>query len=343
MPIVTMDEYGEMLDRARTKGFAYPAINVRSSVALHAALKGFADAGSDGIIQLTVRSTEFWSGSYLKDRILGATAFADYARAVAAKYPVNIVLHTDHCGEEDLDSFLRPLIAASHERVAQGCEPYFQSYMWDGSALPLDRNLTIAEDLLAACDKAKALLEMEIGVVGGEEEGVTGEVGEKLYSTEEDALRTVRRLGSGEYGRYLVAAAFGNVHGVYQPGNVKLRPEVLGRLQDAVGREIGRDKPLDLVFHGGSGSSSEDIAAAVSHGVVKMNVDTDTQYAFTRAIADYMFTNYAQVMHVDGRMGSKKVFDPRAYLEKAETSMAARVTKACEDLNSAGTTMVGVA
>ncbi|MGQ0838826.1 class II fructose-bisphosphate aldolase [Actinokineospora sp.] len=341
MPVVALEEYGEMLDRAKHGQFAYPAVNVRSSVALHAALRGFAEAGSDGIVQLTVRSTEFWSGSYVKDQLIGATAFADFARAVAVGYPVNIALHTDHCPREDVDTFLRPLIGASHERVACGREPFFQSHMWDGSALPLAENLTIAEDLLAACDKARAILEIEIGVVGGEEEGLSGEGGEKLFSTPEDALRAVRRLGAGERGRYLVAATFGNVHGVYKPGNVTLTPSILRDIQTAVGQRLGRDKPLDLVFHGGSGSRPADIAEAVSYGVVKMNIDTDTQYAFTRPIADYMFTNYAKVLKVDGELGSKKVYDPRAYLERAEEGMAARVAQACVDLGSAGNTMVG--
>ncbi|MGC4900437.1 class II fructose-bisphosphate aldolase [Micromonospora echinospora] len=335
MPIVNHDQYIDMIDRAKAGGFAYPAVNVRSSVALHAALRGFAEAGSDGIIQVTVRSTEFWSGSLIRDRVAGAVAFADFARAVAANYPVNIALHTDHCPQEDLDTFLRPLIAVSQRRVAQGDEPLFQSYMWDGSAMPLDANLRIADDLLAECAKASALLEVEIGVVGGEEEGLAATGDAKLFSTPEDALRLVRAMGDGERGRYLVAATFGNVHGVYKPGNVRLRPAILADLQRAVAAEVGRPSPLNLVFHGGSGSSRDDMRQAITNGTVKVNIDTDTQYAFTRAIAHHMFANYDGVLKVDGEVGRKKVYDDRSYLEKAEMAMAERVSRACRDLGSA--------
>ncbi|MBX6769127.1 MAG: class II fructose-bisphosphate aldolase, partial [Actinomadura rubrobrunea] len=252
------------------------------------------------------------------------------------KYPVNIALHTDHCPKEKLDGFMRPLVKISQERVARGEEPLFQSHMWDGSAVPLDENLAIAAELVEECAKARVIMEMEIGVVGGEEDGIVGEINEKLYTTPEDALATAEAVGLGEKGRYLLAATFGNVHGVYKPGHVKLRPEVLKEIQDAVGAKYGKERPFDLVFHGGSGSSLEEIRQAVSYGVVKMNIDTDTQYAFTRPIAAHMFTNYDGVLKVDGEVGNKKKYDPRSYGKLAEESMAKRVVEACEHLMSAG-------
>ncbi|MEU7862745.1 class II fructose-bisphosphate aldolase [Nonomuraea sp. NPDC049141] len=337
MPIATPEVYAEMLDRAKAGGFAYPAINVTSSQTLNAALRGFAEAGSDGIVQVSTGGAEFLSGATVKDMVTGATALAEYARVVAAKYPVTVALHTDHCPKDKLDGFMRPLIDISLERVAKGLDPLFQSHMWDGSAVPLEENLEIAKELLDKCHRANIIMEMEIGVVGGEEDGVVGEMNEKLYTTPEDALATAEAVGLGEKGRFLLAATFGNVHGVYKPGHVKLRPSVLKDIQEAVGGKYGKDKPFDLVFHGGSGSAMEEIHEAISYGVVKMNVDTDTQYAFTRPIADHMFRNYDGVLKVDGDVGSKKAYDPRAYGKSAEAGMAARVVEACEHLKSAGT------
>jgi fructose-bisphosphate aldolase class II len=337
MPIATPETYAQMLDRAKQGRFAYPAINVTSSMTLNAALRGFAEAGSDGIVQVSTGGAEFLSGTTVKDMVLGATALAEYAHHVAKAYPVTIALHTDHCPKDKLDGYMRPLIAISQERVAAGRDPLFQSHMWDGSAVELEENLKIAKELLAACAKARIVMEMEIGVVGGEEDGVENAINEKLYTTPEDALRTAEVLGTGENGRYLLAATFGNVHGVYKPGNVKLKPAILKEIQDEVGAKLGKDKPFDLVFHGGSGSLLEEIRETLDYGVVKMNVDTDTQYAFTRPVADHMFKNYDGVLKVDGEVGSKKVYDPRSWGKAAETSMAARVVLACEDLRSAGT------
>jgi fructose-bisphosphate aldolase class II len=255
---------------------------------------------------------------------------------VAVKYPVHVALHTDHCPKDKLDGFMRPLVKLSQERVARGEEPLFGSHMWDGSAVPLAENLAIASELLDECAKARTVMELEIGVVGGEEDGVVGEINEKLYSTPEDALATVEAVGLGERGRYILAATFGNVHGVYKPGHVTLRPAVLKEIQDRVGAKYGQDRPFDLVFHGGSGSALEEIREAISYGVVKMNVDTDTQYAFTRPIAGHMFSHYDGVLKVDGEVGDKKAYDPRSYGKAGEVNMAARVQRACEDLMSAG-------
>jgi fructose-bisphosphate aldolase class II len=337
MPIATPEVYAQMLDRAKSGGFAYPAINVTSSQTLNAALRGFAEAESDGIVQVSTGGAEFLSGSTVKDMVIGASALAEYARVVAAKYPVTVALHTDHCPKGKLDGYMRPLIDISLERVGRGLDPLFQSHMWDGSAVPLDENLEIAKELLEKCHRANIIMEMEIGVVGGEEDGVVGEMNEKLYTTPGDALATAEALGLGERGRYILAATFGNVHGVYKPGHVKLRPSVLKEIQDAVGAKYGKEKPFDLVFHGGSGSLQEEIHEAISYGVVKMNVDTDTQYAYTRPIADHMFRNYDGVLKVDGDVGSKKAYDPRAYGKSAEAGMAARVVEACANLKSSGT------
>ena len=338
MPIATPEIYAEMLDRAKDGAFAYPAINVSSSQTLNAALAGFAEAESDGIIQISTGGADYLSGPTVKNMVTGSVAFAQYAHEVAKNYPVNIALHTDHCPKNKLDGFVRPLLDISAERVAAGREPLFQSHMWDGSAVPLPENLRIAEELLARTKAARVILEIEVGVVGGEEDGIVGAIDDKLYSTVEDGLATAAALGTGENGRYMTALTFGNVHGVYKPGNVKLRPEILREIQEAVGTKVGRDKPFDLVFHGGSGSLLSEIRAALDYGVVKMNVDTDTQYAFTRPVADHMFANYDGVLKVDGEVGNKKVYDPRSYGKAAEAGMAARVVEACENLRSVGTT-----
>ncbi|MCK0175579.1 class II fructose-bisphosphate aldolase [Mycolicibacterium sp. F2034L] len=339
MPIATPEVYAEMLDRAKQHGFAFPAINCVGSESLNAAIKGFADAGSDGIIQFSTGGAEFASGLGVKDMVTGAVALAEFAHVVAAKYPITVALHTDHCPKDKLDTYVRPLLAISAERVAAGRDPLFQSHMWDGSAVPIDENLSIASELLEQAAAAKIVLEVEIGVVGGEEDGVEAEINDKLYTTAEDFEKTVDALGAGERGRYLLAATFGNVHGVYKPGNVKLKPEVLAEGQRVAATKLGLPsgaQPFDFVFHGGSGSLKSEIEDALRYGVVKMNVDTDTQYAFTRPVAAHMFANYDGVLKVDGEVGNKKAYDPRSYLKKAEAGMSERVVEACTDLHSAG-------
>ncbi|MCI7512656.1 class II fructose-bisphosphate aldolase, partial [Schaalia hyovaginalis] len=321
MPIATPEVYAEMLNRAKEGKFAYPAINITSSQTVTAAIQGFAEAESDGIIQVSVGGAEYASGSTIKNRVTGSLALAAYATEVAKNYGVTIALHTDHCAKQNIDSWIRPLM----EIEATQDLPTFQSHMWDGSAVPLEENLEIAKELLELSVKAKTILEIEIGVVGGEEDGVVGEINEKLYTTTEDALKTVEALGLGENGRYLTALTFGNVHGVYKPGHVKLRPEILGTIQEEVAAKVGwkNNRPFDLVMHGGSGSSAEEIALAVANGVIKMNVDTDTQYAFTRPVVEHMFRNYDGVLKIDGEVGNKKMYDPRSWGKSAEAGMAA--------------------
>jgi fructose-bisphosphate aldolase class II len=341
MPIADPKTYKQMLDAARDGKFAYPAINISSSETLNAALRGFAEAKSDGIVQVSTGGGEFGSGATVKDGVLGAVALAEYAHIVAEKCPVNIALHTDHCHPEKVDTFLRPLLEVSRKRIASGKGPLFQSHMFDGSPIPLAENMKIAKELLAECAELDIILEIEAGVVGGEEDGVNNEgVGrEKLYTTPEDMVAVADALGTGEKGEYLFAATFGNVHGVYKPGNVVLKPTILRDGQAAVEEKYGEKARFLLVFHGGSGSPLEQIRETLDYGVVKMNVDTDTQYALTRAIADHMFKNYDGVLKIDGEVGVKKVYDPRSWGKAGETSMAARVVEACDDLRSTGTTL----
>ena len=336
MPVVSSAEYQEMLNRAKTGSFAYPAINVSSSQTLNAALAGLQAAGSDGILQVSTGGADYWSGPTIKNRVSGALGFAALAREVAKNYSIKVALHTDHCAEDQLTGFVRPLLDLSTQQVKAGGQPIFNSHMWDGSAVPLDKNLEIAKELLSKTSDIGVVLEIEVGVVGGEEDGVSGGMGENLYTTVEDGLKTAEALGLGENGRYLAALTFGNVHGVYKPGNVKLRPELLADIQQAVGKKYGKDKPFDLVFHGGSGSTSEEIALAVKNGVIKMNIDTDTQYAFTRPIVDHMFKNYDGLLRIDGEVGDKKTYDPRNWGKLAEAGMAKRIVEAATQLGSAG-------
>ena len=338
MPIATPEIYLDMLDRAKKGAFAYPAINVSSSQTIIAAIRGFAEAESDGIIQFSWGGAEYASGSTVKKMVDGAVALAEYAHVVAKNYNVNIGIHTDHCPAEKLDGFMRPLLEFGAQRVTSGKTPLFNSHMWDGSAVSMTENMKVAKEMLALSIAARTVLEIEIGVVGGEEDGVEAKHDAKLYSTPEDALLTIETLGSEA--RYLVAATFGNVHGVYKPGNVVLQPKILATLQAAVAKKLGLpdgSKPMDLVFHGGSGSLLSEIREALDYGVIKMNIDTDTQYAFTRPVVDHMLKNYEGVLKIDGEVGNKKLYDPRAWGKAAETGMAARVVRGCEDLRSTGT------
>lgn len=341
MPVATPEQFNEMIDRAKAGKFAYPAVNVSSSQTAIAALQGFVEAESDGIIQVSVGGAEYLSGSTVKNRVKGSLALARFIHEVASEYNITVGVHTDHCAKENLESWVEPLIDYDlKENVSKGLNPLFTSHMWDGSAVPVDENLEIAQRLLEKSVEAKKILEIEVGVVGGEEDGYQADVDEeKLFSTVEDGMKTAEALGLGEKGRYITALTFGNVHGVYKPGNVRLTPSILLDIQKAVGEKYGKDMPFDLVMHGGSGSSLEEIQEAVDNGVIKMNIDTDTQYAFTRPVVGHMFENYTGVLKVDGEVGNKKTYDPRSWGKKAEAGMAARVVEACENLRSAGQKM----
>ena len=324
-----------MLKRAREGRFAYPAFNVTSTETANAVLLGLKAANSDGIVQVSTGGAEFMSGLGVKSMAKGAIALAQYVHYMADQYDMNIALHTDHCHPKYLEGFVLPLIAETERRRAAGLPNLYNAHMFDGSELPLADNLARSSELLKRCAASEILLEVEIGVVGGEEDGHdTSNVGkEKLYTSPEDMVEVQKALGP--IGPYLLAATFGNVHGVYKPGNVVLKPEILREGQEAIAKVFPGARAM-LVFHGGSGSSLEEIHATLDYGVVKMNIDTDTQYAFTRAIADHMFKNYDGVLKVDGEVGNKKAYDPRPYMKKAEQSMADRVLRGCQDLRSAG-------
>jgi fructose-bisphosphate aldolase class II len=340
MPVADFGQYCEMLERARKGRFAYPAINVTSLTTANAVLKGLADSKSDGIIQVSTGGGAFASGAAVKDMALGAISIAEHVHRAAARYPIYVALHTDHCQADKLDTFVLPLVEETERRRAAGKPNLFNSHMFDGSALPLTENLDIAVKLLERFVRSNLILEIEAGVVGGEEDGVSASAAAKLYTTPEDTLEVARRLKAVPGGRYLLAATFGNVHGVYKPGQVKLKPSILNDCQNAVAAAFGDEARFYLVFHGGSGSELHDIHEALEYGVVKMNVDTDMQYAFTRVIADHCFRNYDGVLRVDGEVGSKKAYDPRSYLALAEKAMAVRVVRATKELRSAGTTMM---
>ncbi len=340
MPIASPDQYKQMLDRAKDGHFAYPAFNVTGLDTLNAALQGFVEARSDGIIQVSSGGGAHASGPSVKDMALGAQVLAEAAHRLAERHGVLIALHTDHCHPKNVEPFLEPLMRESEERVGRGEAPLFQSHMFDGSALPLSENLSVSRQIHERLAKIDVILEVETGVVGGEEDGhdTSGVSKDKLYTSPEEMLEawdTLRPIG-----RFLLAATFGNVHGVYKPGNVKLSPPILKQGQAAVQERHGTDaNPLDLVFHGGSGSTLEEIHETLDYGVVKMNIDTDTQYAFTRPLVDHVFANYAGVLKVDGEVGDKKVYDPRSYLAKGAAGMKERVVQACRDLRSEGTSL----
>ena len=343
MPVADYNTYCKMLDRAREKKFAYPAINVTSLTTANAVLKGLAESRCDGIVQVSTGGGAFASGSFVKDMALGAVSIAEHVHRVAERYDIYVALHTDHCQADKLNTFVIPLIEETEKRRAAGMPNLFNSHMFDGSALPLEENLDLAVPLLERCHRNEIILEIEVGVVGGEEDGVSGEgAAEKLYTTPEDMLEAARRMNEVEGARYLVAATFGNVHGVYKPGHVQLKPSILKDGQEALVKEYGQEGLFYLVFHGGSGSSLAEIREAVDYGVVKMNIDTDTQYAFTRPVADHMLKNYDGVLKVDGEVGNKKTYDPRVYLTTAEGSMAERVREAVEHLRGTGTTLADV-
>ena len=342
MPVATPKQFATMLDTAQKEAYAYPAVNCSSLITINAALKGFADSKSDGIIQFSTGAGQFSSGLNLKDMVLGVQVLAEAAHLLAEKHDILIALHTDHCQPDVAASFLDPLIALTTERRKNGQNNLFQGHMLDASALSLDENLAISKKYLKLCAENEIILEVEAGVVGGEEDGAAGGADtpdDKLFTTPEDMLQVHEDLQG--MGRYMFAATFGNVHGHYKPGSVKLKPEILQKGQNAVIEKYGVESEFDLVFHGGSGSPLDQIRETLDYGVIKMNIDTDTQYAFTRPIADHMLKNYDAVIMVDGDIGNKKFYDTRSYLKKAETSMSQRVTQGCNDLCSSGKTLFG--
>jgi fructose-bisphosphate aldolase, class II len=340
MPVANFEQYNQMLSNALSKGFAYPAINITSMATINATLKAFADKKCDGIIQVSTGGGKFASGQAVGDMALGAIALANHVHLMAEKYDILVALHTDHCHPQYIESFMNPLIDETEKRRKNGLPNLFNSHMFDGSELSLEENIKTSEQLLKRCAPNEIILEVETGVVGGEEDGVNNEdtPSDKLYTTPEEMVEIAKRLRP--IGKFMYAATFGNVHGVYKPGNVKLRPEILKEGQEAVIAELGEEAKHWLVFHGGSGSSIKEIHETLNYGVIKMNIDTDTQYAFSRPVVDHMLTNYESVLKVEGEVGNKKLYDPRAWLKKAENSMTERIYKAISDLKAEGTSLL---
>ena len=340
MPVPTPSQFAQMLDRAQAGDYALASINVTSTSTLNAALRAFAESGSDGIVQISTGGGEFLSGP-AKDMATGAIAIADYARAVMADVPVFVALTTDHCVDGKLDKFVRPIVAESKRRVEAGGQPVFNGHMYDGSEVTVAENLVRSKELLELMAPLGIVLECESGVVGGEEDGIdhSDAPSEKLYTTPEDMLAFYEALHP--IGRFTLAATFGNVHGVYKPGNVTLRPEILREGNEAVVSKYGASEKLNLVFHGGSGSELSAIHDSLRYGVVKMNVDTDCQYHYTRPVADHVMKNYDGILRIDGEMGDKKAYDPRAYMKAAEKGMGERVKQAAAELKSLGITLFG--
>ncbi len=341
MPVATPAQYRAMLDAAQKGGYAYPAINVTSLPTINGALKAFAESKSDGIIQVSTGGGEFASGTSVKDMALGAIVLAEAVHTLAERYNILVALHTDHCHPKNVEKFLKPLIAATKARREAGKGNLFNSHMFDGSELPLEENMKVSAELLKQCAELEIILEIEAGVVGGEEDGhdTSGVANDKLYTTPEDMLVVYETLNS--IGRFMFAATFGNVHGSYKPGAVKLKPTILRDGQKAVTDKYGAKAEMDLVFHGGSGTELEEIRETLGYGVIKMNIDTDTQYAFTRPIADHILKNYDGILKIDGEVGDKKAYDPRSYLKKAENGLCERMKEACSDLLSTGKTIFG--
>ena len=340
MPVATPKQYKQMLEKAKAGGYAYPAINVTSMSTANAALKAFADKKSDGIIQVSTGGGKFASGQGVGDMALGAISIAQHVHLMAEKYNVLIALHTDHCHPQYVESFMLPLVAETEKRRAKGLPNLFNSHMFDGSELPLNENIKKSKELLERFAKSELILEVETGVVGGEEDGVNNEhaPADKLYTTPEEMVEIAKALRP--IGTFMYAATFGNVHGVYKPGNVKLRPTILIDGQDAVKKAFGAEAEHFLVFHGGSGSELSEIHETLGYGVIQMNIDTDTQYAYTRPVADFMLKNYDKVLKVDGEVGSKKHYDPREWMKSAEKMMTERIATACDDLKSTGKSLL---
>jgi fructose-bisphosphate aldolase class II len=344
--VVTGKGYTTLVEAAKSGGYALPAVNVVSTNSLNAVMEAAAKARSDIIIQLSNSGAAFFAGAGMADgfkaKVLGAVAAARHAHLLAEHYGVCVVMHTDHANRE-LIPWVEAMLDEGEQFHAQYGKPLYSSHMLDLSADPIDFNLDECARILERMAKMDMSLEIELGVTGGEEDGMGSEFEEsadnsRLYTQPEDVLQAYDRLSP--LGHFSVAASFGNVHGVYKPGNVKLRPEILKNSQDLVQKTHGTGhNPLHLVFHGGSGSEKDKIKAAVSYGVFKMNIDTDTQFAFSEPIGSYVSNNQrAFRFQVDPEDGTpyKKAYDPRKYLRAGELGIVKRLQEACEDLGSKG-------
>uniref|UniRef100_A0A1D1YI96 fructose-bisphosphate aldolase n=1 Tax=Anthurium amnicola TaxID=1678845 RepID=A0A1D1YI96_9ARAE len=344
--VLTGDNVRKLFNYAREHGFAIPAVNCTSSSTINAALEAARDVKAPLILQLSQGGSAFYSGKGLSNEgqrasILGAVAAGHHVRAVAKEYGIPVVLHSDHCAKKLLPWF-DGMLEADEEYFKVHGEPLYSSHMLDLSEEPKDENIAICKKYLERMAKINLVLEMEIGITGGEEDGVdnTGVDNARLYTQPEDIWDVYREL-SPISDLFTIAAAFGNVHGVYKPGNVKLSPHLLKKHQDYVREKLGtqNDKPIWFVFHGGSGSVKKEIEEAVSYGVIKMNVDTDTQWAYWEGIRNFYDSKkgylQTQVGNPEGADNpNKKYYDPRVWVREAEKSMVNRVKEACRDLGN---------
>ncbi|MEN8122033.1 MAG: class II fructose-bisphosphate aldolase [Bacteroidota bacterium] len=343
--VVTGDDVQKLFKIAKENEFALPAVNIVSSNSANAVLEAAKEANSPIIIQLSNGGAQFYAGKGLSNEnhtasILGGIAAAKHVDTLATAYGVPVILHTDHAARKLLP-WIDGLIEASEDNYKKHGKPLFSSHMLDLSEEPLDENLATCEQYLKRMSKIGMTLEIELGVTGGEEDGVDNtEIDNALlYTQPAEVSESYERL-SKISNKFTIAASFGNVHGVYKPGNVKLTPGILKNSQDFIKNKFNtEDKPVDFVFHGGSGSTREEIREAVSYGVIKMNIDTDTQWAFWDGVRQYDIKNHdylqAQIGNPEGAdKPNKKKYDPRVWLREAEKSTVARLMIAYEDLNS---------
>ncbi len=342
--VVTGQGYKTLVDAAKAGGYALPAVNVTGTNSINAVMEAAAKANSDIIIQLSNSGGQFYAGKGLQDgfkaKVLGSVAAAQHAHLLAEHYGICVAMHTDHANKA-LIPWIEALLDEGEKYYAVHGKPLFSSHMLDLSADPIDFNLSECARILERMAKIDMSLEIELGVTGGEEDGIGSDFDEtadnsKLYTQPEDVLRAYELLNP--IGHFSVAASFGNVHGVYKPGNVKLRPEILKNSQSLVQdtHDTGPN-PLHLVFHGGSGSEKSKIHEAVGYGVFKMNIDTDTQFAFSKPIGKFVNENLrAFEYQVDPDDGTpyKKFYDPRGYLRLGELGIVDRLQEACDDLGS---------
>ncbi len=349
--VVTGARYRELVAAAKAGGYALPAVNVVGSHSLNAVVEAAAKAKSDVIVQLSNGGAQFWAGKGMADsmkaKVLGAVSAARHTHLLAEHYGVCVVLHTDHADRKHV-AWVDALMDWNERAFAESGAPLFSSHMLDLSEESIASNLAECERMLRRMAPCGVSLEMELGVTGGEEDGVGHDLDDSssnahLYTQPEDVLQAFERLGS--LGHFSVAASFGNVHGVYKPGNVQLRPEILAASQALVQqRHHTGANPLDLVFHGGSGSEKAQIAEAIRAGVFKMNIDTDTQFAFAQPIGDFVKANpvaFSHQLDPDSGKPYKKLYDPRVWLRKGEEGLVARLQEAFADLGSAGRTLAG--
>lgn len=346
--VATGDEVQQIFNYAKEKGFALPAVNVVGSNSINSVLETAAALNSPVIIQFSNGGALFNAGKSLsnenqKAAILGAVTGAKHVHDLAEAYGATVILHTDHCAKKLLP-WIDGLLDASEEHFAKTGKPLYSSHMIDLSDEPIEENIEICKEYLARMSKMGMALEIELGITGGEEDGVdnTDVDDSKLYTQPEEVAYAYEELMKISP-RFTIAAAFGNVHGVYKPGNVKLTPKILKNSQEYVSEKYGvPHNTIDFVFHGGSGSSLEEIREAIGYGVIKMNIDTDLQYAFTEGVRDYITNNIdylkSQIGNPDGEdQPNKKYYDPRKWLREGEGTFVARLKKAFEDLNNVNT------